>query len=65
MRGSFGFSISILFLVTLFCATASSEDRFREKRQAGTTLRKWANNIVYYYWTEDFRKYKYNRLDIL
>ncbi|PAV82504.1 hypothetical protein WR25_16280 isoform A [Diploscapter pachys] len=57
MRGSFGFSISILFLVTLFCATASSEDRFREKRQAGTTLRKWANNIVYYYWTEDFPQF--------
>lgn len=64
MRGLFGFSISALFLMTFFCATISSEDPPREKRQVGTTLRKRANNIVYYYWIGDFRKYKYSWLDI-
>ncbi|PAV89283.1 hypothetical protein WR25_23019 [Diploscapter pachys] len=44
MKFSYGFTILFLLL-----ASVNSHEDHREKRQAAITLRKWAQNTVYYY----------------
>ncbi|PAV69942.1 hypothetical protein WR25_01412 [Diploscapter pachys] len=39
-------SLLLIFLLTVF---TSADEHQIDKRQAGTTIRKWAQNTVYYY----------------
>ncbi|PAV58698.1 hypothetical protein WR25_02828 [Diploscapter pachys] len=47
MRQALGYSIASKLLLLFLVANVSADERL--KRQAGTTIRKWALNTVYYY----------------
>ncbi|PAV83623.1 hypothetical protein WR25_25918 [Diploscapter pachys] len=47
MRQTFGYSTASKLLLLFLVANISADERL--KRQAGTTIRKWALNTVYYY----------------
>ncbi|PAV84454.1 hypothetical protein WR25_09290 [Diploscapter pachys] len=47
MRQVLGYSIASKLLLLFLIANVSADERL--KRQAGTTIRKWAQNTVYYY----------------
>ena len=47
MRQTLRYSIASKLLLLFLIANVSADERL--KRQAGTTIRKWALNTVYYY----------------
>ena len=55
MRQTLRYSIASKLLLLFLIANVSADERL--KRQAGTTIRKWAQNTVYYYFDPSLSEY--------